>query len=73
MTLVDVYYLHYVKCNGPSGKFVHLQQHKVLILSIRFVGVITNCDTPKPSLHDTNTMRSIVAIIKGTHTIQDWP
>ena len=60
-------------CNGPKGKFVHLQQGKVLIVHIKCMDVNIDCTTPKASQYDTNTMRSILANIKRTHLTQGWP
>ena len=60
-------------CNWPSGKFVHLQQGKVLIVHIKCMDVNIDCTTPKASQYDTNTMRSILANIKHTHLTQGWP
>ena len=36
-----VHELHRIKCNGPSGKFLHLQQGRVMIVK-NFVAACTS-------------------------------
>ena len=49
-----------MKCTDLISTFVHLQQDKVLIVSIKCVGVNIDCTSLKPSVHDTNIIHSIL-------------
>ena len=50
-----------MKCTDLSSTFVHLQQGKVLIVSIKCVGVThIDCTSLKPSIHNTNRMHHIM-------------
>ena len=61
-----------MKWTDISSSFVHLQQGKVLIFEIKCVGVNIYCTTPKPSLHYTNIIPSIMAYIKRARITQGW-
>ena len=49
-----------MKCTDLSSSFVHLQQGRVLIVSIKCVDVNIDCTSLKPSVHDTNIIHSIL-------------
>ena len=57
------YYQHRMKCTDLSSSFVHHQQGRVLIVSIKCVGVNIQRTSLKPSVHDTNRMHSIMAYL----------
>ena len=50
-----------MKCTDLSSSFVHLQQGRVLIVSIKCVGVNIDCISLTPSVHNTNIMHHIMA------------
>ena len=49
-----------MKCTDLSSSFVHFQQCRVLIVSIKCAGVNIHCNSLKPSVHDTNIIHSIM-------------
>ena len=50
-----------MKCTDLSSSFVHLQHGRVLIVSIKCVGVNIDCTHLKPSVHNNNIMHHMMA------------
>ena len=59
-----------MKCTDLSSSFVHLQLGRVLIVSIKCVGVNIHCTSLKPSVHDTNIMHSIMTYFVHVYITQ---
>ena len=60
-----------MKCTDLRSSFVHLQQSRVLIVSIKCVGVThIDCTSLKPSVHNTNRMHRIMAYFKCVYNTQ---
>ena len=61
-----------MKYTDLSSSFVHLQQGRVIIVSIKCVGVSIHCTSLKPSVHDTNIMHSIMDYFKCLYITQGF-
>ena len=59
-----------MKCTDLSSSYVHLQQLKVLIVSIKCVGVNIDCTRLKPCVHNNNIMHRILAYFKCVYNTQ---
>ena len=59
-----------MKCTDLSSSFVHLQQGRVLIVSIKCVGVNIHCTSLKPSIFDTIIIQTIIAYIESAQITQ---
>ena len=59
-----------MKCTVLSSSYVHLQQGKQLIVSIKCVGVNIHCTGLNHFPHDTNIMHRIMAYIKHVYITQ---
>ena len=61
-----------MKCTDLSSSFVHLQQGRVMIVSIKCVGVSIHCISLKPSVHDTNIMHSVMTYFVRVYITQGF-
>ena len=61
-----------MKCTDLSSSFVYFQQGRVLIFSIKCVGVNIDCTSLKPSVHDTNIMYSIMTYFVHVYITQGF-
>ena len=59
-----------MKCTDLSSTFVHLQQGRVLIVSIKCVGVNIDCTSLKPSVHNNIIMHHIMAYLVRVYITQ---
>ena len=61
-----------MKCTDLSSSFVLLQQGRVLIVSIKCMGVNIDRTSLKPSVHDTNIMHSIMTYFVRVYITQGF-
>ena len=59
-----------MKCTDLSSSFVLLQPGRVLIVSIKCVGVNIHSTSLNPSVHDTNIMHHIMAYFVRVYITQ---